>query len=1322
MQRRQSVCASTAWQSILAGLLLFLLVLGCAALSSAQVNTADLSGSVSDPSGGVVKDAKITVTSLSTGASRTATTDDSGHYSFVQLPPGRYKLSVDAGASFATLQIPDLVLTVGSPATYDAHLQLRTQSESIVINGATALIETQKTEVSQTVPEFRIENLPINGRNYINFTLTNSQTNRDAAPSIGAAPTSGLNVGGQRARSNMVSVDGADAVDNSVNGIRATVSQEAVQEFQLILSNYNAEYGRATGGVVNIVTKSGANDVHGNLFGYLRHKDIQARNPFSGEVDPVTGQLKPIKQPYTRVQAGATLGGPLKKDKTFYFLSYEITSRQETGFTSIGVNNFGLVNATTQFIPGVTLQITPAQDQAVQQLLAASVAMGNPALAKLAGSYEVFMGSASNVALNGIDYGAVASGLGVPTGPGPQFPIPVTCPAGQPVNNTATPCPSSGVYVAPLPAAYVPLTRLRGNYPVSEKTSQWSARLDQRWNNNNNSFLRVGVSPSLVTGIQVNAQNQNFGQNAGSRTSLQQSRDVSGVYQLDTIVSNNAFNQFRFQFARRGLHYGFSQLPGGSGPGINIAGFAFFGREPFSTVDRIERRFQWTDQASLVHGSHTFKTGADVDIVQIRSKKSQIFELNFGSVINFGGLSASQVSAGAFSDSVAGINLPGTTGVQSYGLGLPTTFIQGIGNSNRTFDNLPFGFFLQDSWRINRKLALNYGVRYDVEITPLFTPATAVNIAAEKALHVVEGIPRDYNNVAPRFGLAWDPNGNGKTVIRAGYGIFYDHPLLAVAFNAFTAEGALSSQLISPGGAPSACFLLPGFPNGCGAGDGPTNLNAASIFQGVLNATVPPGVPGLGYLPAEGRFDPKFPNSLFANQNFLSAGFPIPILPFTLPVAGNFQFAYAQQGNLTIEREIVGSWKFSAGYNYTHGLKLNRPRVINSTDPVLLTSNLAKAVGAGLSFSNPLTVALPTSGLGPMGGSCPAGSVGLNTPGGGSLVYASTVLPFLAQGFSGPNCSGLPVGFIGTAAAFNFFRSSGPNPSFAGPGAVGYPLLVGLAQAAGFPAGFGVPIPYNSVDQQESSGNSIYHGLTFNLTKRFSHGFELLSSYTWSHAIDDSTDLQTLLEPQDSRFPHAERGNSDFDQRHRWVTSAVLQGPSAKQGDGLWKHLFGDFTLSPIVELASGRPFAVLTGTDFRLDLGAAQGRPSVGTGAVTATSKFIKGVTFTLPNTCLDNSGAPFSVPGITTQGAGCDGNLGRNTFFRPGFFQWDMRVARRFSLGEHLKLDAIADMFNLFNRFNVGDVSPLCNPLDPAGCNAGQPTAALDPRQFQFALKVSW
>src|SRR5277367_4851767 len=925
-------------------ILLFL----CASALRAQVNTATVSGTVVDPQGLAVHGAKVTVTNPVTDAVREAITDESGRYNLVGLPPGKYVLKVEGGANFAAYEDAALILTVGANATYDPHLSLTGVQQTVTVSSEATNVETSKTEVSQTIEQRRIDNLPINGRNYINFTLTNSQTTRDVSPTIGPAPNSGLNVSGARARSNEVSVDGADAVDNSVNGIRATVSQEAVQEFQLIISNYNAEYGRATGGVVNIVTKSGSNDFHGDVFGYLRDKAFQARNPFSGEVD-ANGDLVPVKQAYTRVQTGATLGGALKKDKTFYFFSYEYTQREETGFSSIGSGNFGLtpVDLPAPTAPGgfLPVELTPAQASTVNALLSSGV----PQLQSLGVNYGVLLGSASSVALNRLDYGAVAAGLtggALNPGPGAQFPLPVSCPASQTVN--AVVCAPFGEGIAPLPTSYVGLNSVRGNFPATEKTSLWSARLDQRWNNRNTSFIRVGVSPSLVTGIQSTSQNQVLGQNAGSRTGLNQSRDLDVTFQHDTVLSDTSLNEFRFQFARRGLHFGYSDLDGGGDIGVNIPGYAYFGREPYSTVDRIERRFEFTDNVSLVRGKHTFKMGGDFNLIQLRSGKAQIFELDFGGDVNFGGLSASTfglpdclAAVAPGSPCPAGAQVPGLTALQAYGLGIPTTYIQGIGNSNAPFDNLPIGLFAQDSWRVNRKLTFNYGVRYDVEITPLFAPATAINAAAEKALNVQEGIPRDYNNVSPRFGVAWDPRGDGKTVVRAGYGIFYDHPLLAVAFDAVTADGGRSVQLLSAGGTASACGLITAV---CNNGlDSPGNLNGSSIFQGALNA-----LPNMFYLPNQQRFDPLAAGSIFANQNYLTSGFPLPILPFTLPVGRNFQFGYSQQANLTIEHQIAGSWKVSVGYQWTRGLKLNRAVDVNSTDPVLLANNLAFADAAGL--------------------------------------------------------------------------------------------------------------------------------------------------------------------------------------------------------------------------------------------------------------------------------------------------------------------------------------------------------------------------------------
>jgi hypothetical protein len=1331
MQRRQSLFAFVV--------LCVAIFLFTTSFAVAQINTATLNGTVTDPQGLAVRGAKVSVTLLATGAERSTEADEAGRYNFVGLVPGIYKMHVAGGSGFAPYENPSLQLTVGAQGTLNIKLELGAQTQTVTVTTESTPVEVTRSESSQTVDTRQIDNLPINGRNYINFTETNSQTLRDNSNAIGPAPNSGLSISGSRARSNMVSVDGADAVDNSVNGIRPTISQEGVQEFQLILGNYNAEYGRATGGVVNIVTKSGGNQFHGDVFGYLRNKAFQARNPFSGEVDPATGNLIPTKQAYTRVQTGTAFGGALKKDKTFYFFSYEYTQREETGFSSIGQGNFGFTTGSVTCLP-VPLSMTASQLATYNAALGA-VTMGSAANCGNAQAQQILgaaiaTGAATNVAVAGhlnrnIDgtmipmttllYGPTIAGA---LGPADTFfPAPVTCPGGQVVNNIQ--CSGTmgtvGSGLVPLPASYTALDALRGNFPVHEKTSLWSARLDQRWNARNSSFIRVGVSPSLANGVQSTSQNQVLGQNAGSRVGLNQSRDVNGTFQHDTILSDTAFNEFRFQFSRRGVHFGYSDLPGGSNIGVNIPGIAYFGREPYSPVDRIERRFQFSDNGTIMRGRHTFKVGADANLIQLRSKKQQIFQLDFGGDVTFGGFSLAP-------------GLPAVTDAQAYGLGDPTVYIQGIGNSNSPFDNIPFAFYGQDTWRVTRKLTINYGVRYDFEITPLFAPATAINAAAEKALGVIEGLPRDYRHVAPRFGIAWDPAGDGKTVIRAGYGLFYDHPLLAIAFDATTADGGRSVQLLSTGAQASACGLIPGTGVCGGSFDTPANLNGSSIFQGALNAnSIYPAFPSsltLGYLPNQQRFDPFAPNSLFANQNYLNVGFPLPILPFTLPVDKNFRYGYAQQVNLTVERSLGGNWKLSVGYQGTRGLHLNRPGEKDSTDPVLLTTNLQYADAAGLGFSNPLAVTVRD--IAPAGPSTqfPAGTCGL-----------TTAAPGLVSGILGalygcPAAIPLDGKLVGTSAFFNFFRPTGPNPSFATgvglqamganqcpPGTTaftcGYAIQQALAHAAGFPVGLGVPVPFNGTDAQESDAASWYNALTVNLQKTFSRHFTLLSSYTWSHSIDNGTDLQTTLLPQDPRFFQYERANSVNDQRHRWITSGVFQTSPHKAGESFVNNFLSNFTVAPLVEWSSGRPYNIISNEDFRVDFSAFGVRPDLGGGT---TSPYIHGASFGLPTQCLTNAHQPFSVPGVTTLGFGCFGTLGRDRFNTPGFAQADLRVSKGINFGERFRVDLIADIFNLANHTNIASVNQVCDPSAGSTCLAGQPAAAFDARQFQFALKLNW
>jgi hypothetical protein len=255
------------------------------------------------------------------------------------------------------------------------------------------------------------------------------------------------------------------------------------------------------------------------------------------------------------------------------------------------------------------------------------------------------------------------------------------------------------------------------------------------------------------------------------------------------------------------------------------------------------------------------------------------------------------------------------------------------------------------------------------------------------------------------------------------------------------------------------------------------------------------------------------------------------------------------------------------------------------------------------------------------------------------------------------------------------------------------------------------------MDANFSNGSSVYHGFTANLRKRFNRHYEFLASYTWSHAIDDSTDLQSPLAPQDSYFPQLERSNSLFDQRHRFVFSGVYQ--SGKLGsDTFAKKFFSNWTVAPIIEVASGRPFLIITGDDTNFQLASSSARPSAvpansppsPCATPTVASKFS--VTGFFQEPCY----VPYATPGGPTPTLlALDGNLARNAGVAPWTVFNDLRVSRRIYFGERLSMDLIADTFNLANKFNVSGVNVLWT-------NAGQPTAAYDPRQFQFAMKLIW
>ena len=1243
---------------------IFVALFSSIAFSQGGAATGDLHITVKDPKGSMVTNATVTVNDVAKGLARTATSDGEGGYSARQLPPGSYSVTVEA-QGFGKAEAKDVSITVGGLVDLPIALAVASGKEVVEVTSQAELVETSRTSTTDTIGQRRIDNLPINGRNYINFTLTDSQVVRDNAPNTGAAPTSGLNMSGQRGRSNLVNVDGADATDNSINGVRSTVSQEAVQEFQIITNGYSAEYGRAAGGVVNIITRSGSNEFHGDVFGYLRNRNFQAVNPFSTVSNPA----------YTRVQAGAAFGGPIKKDKTYYYFSYEITRRHETGFSSIGQGNFGLVpfDASPFFgAPSGTfnIQVSPAQQTFLTD--------PTTPLA-LAQQYAILAGASSGVALTG-QYPASFAGL-VALGI-----LPTPASGGNPLAQFITTCQNTGPICGGIPGSFQTLNSQMGNYPVFEGTSVYSLRLDHNISNSNRLMLRANVSPSTITGIEVGGQDQPFGQNAYSRTSQQTFRDVAGTIQDTWTLGNSRVNEFRFQYARRGLSYFYNtQTPAGSSPGVNIPGYAYFGREPYSYIQRTEQRYQFTDNFSWTIGRHDTKFGVDANYIPIDA----IFTVNYGGVIDIGSLSASTLGLPGG---------PGLSAVQAYGAGIPGDVIQGLGSPSDSMHNIPIGAFWQDSWRVNHNVTLNYGLRYDIEIPPTLKPITSTLAkTAYSALGLQKGIQTATHNFQPRIGIAIDPSGDGKTVLRASYGIFYDHPLLGLYFLGDASDGSSSGQLAFGPGSP------------CQGAGNPGNLNAVEIFQGLIP---PPGgnpdspcspttsstggaavLSLLNYSPNQQLFScntsgpscgvASTSQSIFLNQNYLNptSFLPLGFQPFGYPQSKNFVYAYAQQANVSVERDLGGGFALSLAYNFNGGRHLNRPINANTVRGDLMTANFFAALADGQPFASPFTVV----------GKC-------NPPGG----------PFG------------PAPFV-DASLMNFFRPGGLNPSIIGAYAsVGDPLgCIAQAQALvqsipGFnancnPATFANCVPFGDMDANYSNGSSIYHGFTTNLRKRFRDHYEFLASYTYSHAIDDSTDLQSTLTPQDSYYPALDRSTSLFDQRHRFVFSGVYQTGHLSGSFG--KAFFSDWTIAPLIEIASGRPFNIITGNGDNLQLSSLTGRPNTfvnpactAQGNAPVTSKQSPTGVFQEP-----------CVSGFNGTLLSLDGNLARNAGIQPWTIFDDLRVSKRIRFGERFSTDLIVDMFNIANRYNVAAVSPLFT-------NAGQATSAYDPRQFQFALKFNW
>jgi hypothetical protein len=323
----------------------FVCVGAMSALAQATA-TAELRGNITDPNGSALAGATVTATDNNKGTTRTATTDEQGNYVILSLPPSTYTVKVTA-TGFASKTINNVLLEVGQQAALDVSLTVGNVDAVVdVLQDEQQIVDTERTQQSTVISARQLNNLPINRRNFLDFALLTPGVNdadniNDSTDfRVAQTPQSGLSFGGNNGRGNSINVDGSTA-DTPSGGARNVVSQEAVQEFQVDRNSYNAEYGGASGGMVNIVSKTGSNSLRGSVFGYFRDKTFDARNAFDFNPNG--------KSPYNRQQFGGSVGGKIIENKTFFFVSAEGLRQNLTSFVTLNeslTNGFRLAPAT----------------------------------------------------------------------------------------------------------------------------------------------------------------------------------------------------------------------------------------------------------------------------------------------------------------------------------------------------------------------------------------------------------------------------------------------------------------------------------------------------------------------------------------------------------------------------------------------------------------------------------------------------------------------------------------------------------------------------------------------------------------------------------------------------------------------------------------------------------------------------------------------------------------------------------------------------------------------------------------------------------------
>ncbi|MFZ0815635.1 MAG: TonB-dependent receptor, partial [Candidatus Sulfotelmatobacter sp.] len=1144
---------------------------------------------VSDASSAVVPGAEITTRNTATNELHKTISGPTGTYAVTNLPVGPYEVIVRK-EGFKVYRVPSVELTVAQSLTVDPRLSTGSASEEITVRADRGQdVDLESSQITNLVDQRQMESLPLITRNPYQLVLLSPGTSQTDSGNAG------ISVNGARDRNNNFMLDGVDNNDTSVpGGIGGVLSAnpESTEEFRVITDNFNAEYGRNTGAIIDVVTKSGTNSLHGNVYYFGRWNGFGgARDYFNPGVGDDAGPMNP----YIRHQFGFSVGGPIIKNKTFFFFNDEM-DRFHTTLTDEATV------PTAAFLSG-KFNYTYANTSGVSQTI----------------PMDITQTGANN-------------------------------PAGLPFD------PTMQKVFANYPVAPQSADGIEGNifFPTTSKQSTYNpiVKLDHHFTDRESLSLRYGYNHFFDPNPGFSDILPGFG--AYSEKAISEGLAA----QLTSTLSNNVINnlQFGWNHIYAAFYLPASTLNVLDGPGgtdsfgngwdYTLDPFTSFGSLALAANSQARKTgtISYTDSLSWVHGNHTFKFGFDLRDVgehgfddffsrrQLTLDPEGAFEFDPG-------LLAGEPTNN--SDSSNRVLVDSTNAYWGFVIeDLQDQFFNKsatrVPSDNKNFTQHEWDWYGQDTWKLRPNFTLNVGLRYQLNGVPFETGGNFSNLLQDPATFL-PGQPltfslvgpgtghslyqSDYKDIEPRVGFSWDPWKDGKTAVRAGFGIFHDRtfgnafgnaradPPFQAQFNNFDFDTINNSASIGP----------PAFPSQI-----PTQTPSASIPDGTFASGIV-------------IFDTHFRNA----------------------ASNSWQF--------DIQRQLRGSNVIDVAYVGAMGVHVYGQRDGNPPDPNLVAQLVAFC-------SNPTN---------------------------------SFTLPGVAG-----NLSCTPNEVSSTS------------------------LYIGATPAAGLD-----DLPFNAVnnnallqpDYQMNGFNSIYHGLQSKFVHRMSHGLQFQAAYTWSHALDDSVDPLTPAVgartfPRNSRDLAESYGNSDNDTRHVLVLNYIYELPIG-QGKGFLNHgvvgrIMEGFELDGIFTAQTGHPF-VVRGTEDTQRTGIAAWGYQVGdpfgppSGSGCSAGPFPPGGGYAyIRNQCA-----------FTNPPFGQASNNERNQWYGPGFWDWDVTLAKRMTITEQVKAELRFEGYNILNHphfLNPGtDAAGLGNLIGQSqfgviSSTYTQPDGTTSARQIQVALKI--